>query len=93
MNCPHCQKPISQLSILTSLGGVRVCPECNKKYVVKYNYTIGAIVAVAGLVLSMLALTFLFYPREPSGALTGLMGVGVLAVAALIAGRPEKHDG
>ena len=92
MNCPHCQKPISQLSIVTSFGGVRVCPQCNKKYVVKYDYRIAAIVVAVGFVLSMLALT-LFYPREPSGALTGLLGAGILTVAALIAGRAEKHNG
>lgn len=92
MNCPHCQKPISQLSIVTSLGGVRVCPECNKKYVIKYDYKIGAIVLVAGFVLCMLALT-MFYPREPSSAVTGLAGVGVLTVAALVSGRAEKQDG
>ena len=72
---------------------MRVCPACDKKYTVKYDYKIGAIVVVAGFVLSMLALTLLVYPREPSGALTGLVGVGILSAAALISGRPEKHDG
>ncbi len=89
MNCPYCQKPISKLSILTSLGGVRVCPECKKNYVVKYDYKIGAIVLAAGFVLGTLVLTAL----EVSGGVAGLAGTAILAAAALVAGRAEKHAG
>jgi hypothetical protein len=87
MNCPHCQKPISKLSILTSLGGVRVCPECKKEYVVKYDYKTGAIVLLVGFVVCTVILAAL----EVSGGLTGLVGVALLATAALISGRAEKH--
>jgi hypothetical protein len=86
MNCPHCQKPISKLSILTSFGGVRVCPECKKEYVVKYDYKIGAIVLAVGFVVCTVVLAML----EVSGGIAGLVGAGVLATAAYVAGRAEK---
>jgi hypothetical protein len=86
MNCPNCQKPISQLSILTSLGGVRECAECKGKYVVKYDYKTGAIVLAVGFVVCTVVLAVL----EVSGGVAGLAGAGLLAVAAMVAGRAEK---
>ncbi len=92
MKCPYCQAPVSNVSLLTQIGGARPCEACKRDFVVRYDWLTVGLVILGGFAVTAAGLTLL-----TSGELSGeivLIACGlIVSVAAVVGARAEKMPG
>lgn len=87
MNCPHCRKPLNRWALLFHFSGSRKCPECNKSYVIKYDWAILAFSAVIGILLTGVLIWLVAMPNP----VKGILSTFALAISGMIAARPSMY--
>ena len=89
MKCPYCQAPISKISLLTQIGGVRPCKACKSDFMVRYDWLTVGLVVLAGFAIAAAGLSFLT-SGEASGEIVLIAGGVILTVAIVVGARAEK---